>query len=118
MALIIYHNPRCSKSRETLKIINEAGVEATIVEYLQETPAATEIVAIAGKLGLPVAELLRRGENEYKHADDLPSLDDDNALANWIVAHPVVLQRPIVVDDTSGNAVIGRPPENVRDLLP
>ena len=118
MALTIYHNPRCSKSRETLKIINEAGVEPTIVQYLQETPAAAEIVAIAGKLHLPVADLLRRGESEFKNAEDLPSLDNDDALANWIVAHPVVLQRPIVVDDTSGKAVIGRPPENVRDLLP
>lgn len=118
MALTIYHNPRCSKSRETLKIINEAGIEPTIVQYLQETPAAAEIVAIAGKLQLSVADLLRRGESEFKNADDLPSLDDDNALAKWVVAHPTVLQRPIVIDDSSGKAVIGRPPENVQDLLP
>lgn len=117
MALTIYHNPRCSKSRETLKIINKAGVEPTIVQYLQETPTAAEIVAIARKLRLPVADLLRRGENELKNADDLPGLDDDIALAKWIVAHPAVLQRPIVVDDASGKAVIGRPPENVLDLL-
>lgn len=117
MALTIYHNPRCSKSRETLKIINEAGVEPRIVQYLQETPAAAEIVAIAGRLGVGVADLMRRGESEFKNADDLPGLDNDAALADWIAAHPAVLQRPIVVDEASGKAVIGRPPGNVRDLL-
>lgn len=117
MALTIYHNPRCSKSRKTLQIINEAGIEPTIVLYLQEAPSAAEILAIAGNLGVPVADLLRRGENQFKNADDLPGLDDDSALAKWIAAHPVVLQRPIVVDDASDKAVIGRPPDNVQELL-
>ncbi len=117
MAITIYHNPGCSKSRKTLQIINEAGVEPTIVLYLQEVPSAAEILAIAGKLGVRVADLLRRGESQFKNADDLPGLDNDNALALWIAAHPVVLQRPIVVDAVSGKAVIGRAPENVQELL-
>jgi len=117
MALTIYHNPRCSKSRQTLQIISETGVSPTIVLYLQEAPAPSEILTIAGQLGLRVADLLRRGERAFKEADDLPDLDNDSALASWLAAHPSVLQRPIVIDDESGTAVIGRPPENVRELL-
>lgn len=118
MAITIYHNPRCSKSRKTLDIIKAAGVEPSIVLYLQETPDASEILSLADKLGMRVAELLRRGESEFKVARKLPELQDDSALAAWIAAHPIVLQRPIVVDDESDRAVIGRPPENVHSLLP
>ena len=118
MAITIYHNPRCSKSRKTLEIINAASVEPTVVLYLKERPDATEILGLADKLGLRVMDLLRRGESTFKDAEDLPDLQDDNALADWIAAHPIVLQRPIVVNDESGKAVIGRPPENVRALLP
>ena len=118
MALTIYHNPRCSKSRKTLEIIRDAGVEPHIVLYLEETPSADRIVAVAGKLDMKVSDLLRRGESEFKEAADLPDLDDDAALAAWLEKHPKVLERPIVVDENSGNAVVGRPPENVASLLP
>lgn len=118
MALTIYHNPRCSKSRKTLEIIRAAGVEPTIVPYLQETPDAAGILAIAASLGMPVAELLRQGESVVKEAANLPDLNDDAALAAWIAAHPIALERPIVVDPVSGRAAVGRPPENVTDLLP
>jgi arsenate reductase len=117
MSLTIYHNPRCSKSRKTLEIIQDAGVEPTILLYLDDTPSASEIAVVADKLGLTVADLLRRGESEFKEATDLPDLDDNAALAGWIEAHPIVLERPIVVDNDSGKAVIGRPPENVNELL-
>jgi len=117
MSLTIYHNPRCSKSRKTLEIIQDAGVEPTILLYLEDTPSASEIAVVADKLGLTVADLLRRGESEFKEATDLPDLDDNAALAGWIEAHPIVLERPIVVDNDSGKAVIGRPPENVNELL-
>jgi len=117
MSLEIYHNPRCSKSRKTLEIIQDAGVEPTIVLYLDNTPGAAEILDIAGKLGKSVADLLRRGESTFKEAADLPDLGDDAALAAWIEAHPIVLERPIVVDTASGKAVVGRPPENVSELL-
>lgn len=117
MSLKIYHNPRCSKSRKTLEIIKEAGVEPDIVLYLEDTPGAAEILEIAGKLGKPVADLLRRGESVFKEATDLPDLSNDAALATWVAAHPIVLERPIVVDTSSGKAVLGRPPENVRELL-
>ena len=117
MALTIYHNPRCSKSRKTLQMIRDAGVEPAIVLYLQDAPEAADILSIAARLGVAVAGLLRRGEDEFKHADDLPDPHDQAALAAWLAAHPVVLQRPIVIDSETGNAVIGRPPENVLPLL-
>jgi len=117
MSLTIYHNPRCSKSRRTLEIIRDAGVEPTILLYLEDTPSANEITALAGKLGMPVADLLRRGESAFKEATDLPDLADDAALAQWVQAHPIALERPIVVDTDSGKAVVGRPPENVNELL-
>ena len=117
MSLKIYHNPRCSKSRQTLELIQNAGVEPSIVLYLENSPVAAEILDLASKLGKPVADLLRRGESEFKEANDLPDLTDDAALAAWVEAHPKGLERPIVVDTASGKAVMGRPPENVHQLL-
>lgn len=117
MALTIFHNPRCSKSRQTLEIIRNAGIEPEIVLYLQDPPAVGTLLDIAGKLGRPVADLLRRGEQAFRSARDLPDLDDDPALAAWLAAHPAVIERPLVIDQESGVAVIGRPPENVAKLL-
>ena len=117
MALTIYHNPRCSKSRKTLQIIDDAGIDPSIVPYLEEPPLPSEILDFADKLEMPVSALLRRGEPDFKEAKDLPDLDDDAALAEWLARHPRVLQRPIVVDNERGRAVIGRPPENVLVLL-
>ena len=118
MALTIYHNPRCSKSRKTLELIRNAGIEPEIRLYLEDTPTADEISAVAAKLGQPVADLLRRGERVFKEATDLPDLADDAALATWLAAHAIVLERPIVLDSDTGKAVVGRPPENVQALLP
>ena len=117
MSITIYHNPRCSKSRKTLEIIVESGVKPTIVEYLATPPEADTTLRLASLLGVPVADLLRRGEAEFKDATDLPDLADNEALAGWIVAHPRVLERPIVVNEASNKAVIGRPPENVLEIL-
>ena len=83
-----------------------------------EPPTATRIVQLAEWLGLAVQELLRRNEADFKDAADLPDLDDNAALAAWVANHPKVLERPIVVDDGANRAVMGRPPENVRNLLP
>ncbi|MDX1508114.1 MAG: arsenate reductase (glutaredoxin) [Woeseiaceae bacterium] len=118
MSVTIYHNPRCSKSRKTLELIRAAGIEPTIVEYLDTPPSAERIVAIAGLLGVGVEALLRRNETEFGEATDLPDPGDDAALAGWLTRHPRVLQRPIVVSDDGRRAVIGRPPENVNELLP
>lgn len=118
MALTIYHNPRCSKSRKTLELIQEAGASPAVIDYQATPPSAARIVELASRIGIPVRELLRTGETEFREADDLPDLDDDRALAAWLARHPKVLERPIVADDDSGQAVIGRPPENVTRLLP
>jgi len=117
MAVTIFHNPRCSKSRDTLELITDSGVDHRVVRYLEDPPDAATILDLARRLGLPVADLLRRGESEFRDAGDLPDLGDDAALAAWIAEHPIVLQRPIVVSDETGAAVIGRPPENVLPLL-
>jgi arsenate reductase len=117
MDITIYHNPRCSKSRKTLEIIQGAGIEPRIIEYLKDPPEAARTEQLAALIGVGVADLLRKSEAEFTEADDLPSLDDNAALAAWIEAHPKVLQRPIVVDDDRDVAVIGRPPEKVLELL-
>jgi arsenate reductase len=118
VTITIYHNSRCSKSRATLKLIEDRGIEPHVVAYLQSPPSAQRIEDLARMLDVPVADLLRRNEDEFRNAVNLPSLDDDAALAGWIAANPKVLQRPIVVDDEKGAAIIGRPPENVLSLLP
>ena len=117
MSITIYHNPRCSKSRKTLELIESHGVEPKIVNYLDSPPGAGTLLRIAALLNLPLAELLRRNEAEFKDAGDLVPLADEQALAAWLHENPKVLQRPIVVDEQSGRAVVGRPPENVLALL-
>lgn len=117
MSITIYHNPRCSKSRKTLELLEQAGVTPTIVEYLKSPPDAATTLRNARLIGVSVAELLRRGESEFRQADDLPDLDDDAALAAWLEQHPKVIERPIVVDEAGNRAVLGRPPENVLELV-
>lgn len=117
MSIKIYHNPRCSKSRNSLALLNDAGVDSEIVEYLNTPPDAATIRRLAGLLGIPVSGLLRRGEAEFKEAGDLPDLDDDVALAAWLEVHPRVIERPIVVNAAGDKAVIGRPPEAVLELV-
>ena len=117
MAVTIFHNPRCSKSRQTLQLITDSGTAHTVVLYLKDPPSAAAIVDLAGKLDMSVAQLLRRGESDFKEANDLPDLADDARLASWLAAHPIALQRPIVINYESGKAVIGRPPENVLALV-
>ncbi|MEJ2128974.1 MAG: arsenate reductase (glutaredoxin) [Woeseiaceae bacterium] len=117
MSITIYHNPRCSKSRKTLELLEQSGAQPTIVEYLKTPPTADTTMRHAKLLGVRVADLLRRGEEEFKQANDLPDLDDDAALAAWLETHPKVIERPIVVDEANDKAVIGRPPESVLELV-
>lgn len=117
MLLTIYHNPRCSKSRKTLEILENAGAEIAVVRYLETPPDGARILSMAHAMGVPVRALLRSKESVVVEADDLPDLDDDPALAAWIARHPIALERPIVVTADGRRAVIGRPPENVEALL-
>jgi arsenate reductase len=111
----IFHNPRCSKSRSALEILRAAGIEPEVVEYLQKPPSATELGRIVEMLGCAPRDLMRKGEQEYEdlHLDD-PKLTPSQLLET-MVRHPILIERPIVV---KGNrAVVGRPPERVRELL-
>lgn len=115
MRVTIYHNPRCSKSRQTLKLLEEHSVEPDIVEYLKTPPDAEELNRILDILGIEPRQLMRTGETAYKENQlDDPGLSRDQLVAGMI-EHPVLIQRPIVV---AGNrARIGRPPENVLDIV-
>jgi arsenate reductase (glutaredoxin) len=117
MALTIYHNPRCSKSRATLRLIEDSGRAFEIVLYLEKPPTPGRLLALAALLELPVAALARRGEADYRDASDPPDPNNEESFAAWLAAHPRVIERPIVADDERGLAIIGRPPDKVRKLL-
>jgi arsenate reductase len=117
MNITIYHNPGCSKSRKTLEIIESHGFEPRIVEYLVQPPDAQTLLRLAATLNVPMMDLLRKAEEDFSSASGSVPLDDDAALADWLHQHPRVLQRPIVVDEDGDRAVIGRPPENVLEIL-
>lgn len=110
----IFHNPKCTKSRATLALLQEHGVEPRVIEYLKTPPTAAELKALVAKLGIKPEQLVRKGEEVFEANYAGKTLTD----AQWLEAlakHPILIERPIVV---SGNrAVIGRPPENVKPLL-
>lgn len=117
MNLTIYHNPRCSKSRRTLELIREHSIEPRIIEYLETPPDKAAILELARWLDTPVETLVRKNEDVYEQSAGSLARDDDS-VAEWLAAHPQALQRPVVVDEDRRTAAIGRPPENVLDLLP
>lgn len=113
--LTIYHNPRCSKSRQTLELLREQGADFEAIRYLDTPPDPATLRELLGKLGIPARELLRSGEKEYKELGlGDPGLDEDQLL-EAMSQHPRLIQRPIVV--RGDKAVLGRPPENVLNLL-
>ncbi len=115
MPVILYHNPRCSKSRQTLELLRSKGVEPAIVEYLKTPPDAAQLDDILNRLGIEPRALIRTTESIYREAglDDL-SLDRATLIAA-MVANPALIERPIVL--ANGKAAIGRPPENVLSIL-
>ncbi len=115
MTVTIYHNPRCSKSRQTLTLLEDNGITPDVVEYLQTPPDPTQLAAILARLSLHPRELMRTGETDYKTAVEQLNDMDDAALTAWLSAHPTVIQRPIVLSDLG--ACIGRPPENVLKII-
>ncbi len=113
--ITIYHNPRCSKSRQTLELLKERQIEPQIVKYLETPPSAEALRDILNKLGMKPRELMRKGEKEYKELGlDDESLTDEQ-LIQAMVAHPRLIERPIVIKDDK--AALGRPPEQVLDIL-
>ncbi|MBI1181454.1 MAG: arsenate reductase (glutaredoxin) [Alphaproteobacteria bacterium] len=115
MTVTILHNPRCSKSRQTLALLLEKGIEPEIVEYLKTPPTAEELGAILDKLGREPRELMRKQEAPYRELGlDEPSLTRDELIAA-MVANPILIERPVVV--TEGGARVGRPPEAVLEIV-
>jgi len=116
MQVTIYHNPRCSKSRQTLQLLQDQGIEPTIVKYLESPPSIEEIAHILTLLGRSPRKLLRTGEAEFRENNLADPTIDDQAIVKAMHAHPKLIERPIVVVDDR-KAAIGRPPEQVLALL-
>jgi len=113
--LILWHNPRCSKSREALALLREHGMEPRLVDYQRTPPSAAELDHVLVLLGVEPLQLVRTGETVWVEVGGDPTLDRD-ALIAIMVAHPILIQRPIAI--SGERAVLGRPPERVLDLLP
>ncbi|MEE9346282.1 MAG: arsenate reductase (glutaredoxin) [Methylococcales bacterium] len=115
MSITIYHNPRCSKSRQTLQLLQDKGIEPTIIEYLKTPPNAETLDTILTMLNMEPRELMRKQEAEYKEQ----GLNDDSLSPDQLIKamteYPKIIERPIVV--SNDRAAIGRPPENVEKIL-
>ncbi len=114
--LTLYHNPRCSKSRGALELLEARGLQPTVVRYLETPPSAAELTALLSKLQLSARALLRAGEDEYKTLNLADASLSDAQLIAAMAAHPKLIERPILV--AGDKAVIGRPPERILELLP
>ncbi len=115
MATSVYHNPRCSKSRQTLGLLTDRGITPEIIEYLKTPPTFDELEKILDLLGLEPRELMRKGEAVYKELGLADPALDRKTLIQAMVDHPILIERPIVV--ANGKAAIGRPPERVLEIL-
>ncbi|MCE2474546.1 MAG: arsenate reductase (glutaredoxin) [Alphaproteobacteria bacterium] len=115
MDTVIYHNPKCSKSRATLALLRERGIDPEIVEYLENPPDALTLVEILRRLGLGPRELMRKREAVYRERNLADPGLDDRALIEAMIADPILIQRPIVLH--GGRARVGRPPESVLEIL-
>jgi arsenate reductase len=115
MTVTIYHNPRCSKSRQTLALLEEQGLVPHIVDYLKTPPTAAELKAILKKLRLKPRDLIREGESRYAQLGLKDRDVDDDTLIDLMVANPILIERPIVV--RGNKAAIGRPPQKVLKIL-
>ncbi|MFG0633084.1 arsenate reductase (glutaredoxin) [Pseudomonas sp. xss_2] len=114
--LTLYHNPRCSKSRGALELLEARGLSPTIVRYLETPPDAATLKALLGKLGIAPRQLLRTGEDEYKTLELANPALSDQQLIEAMTQHPKLIERPILV--VGDQAIIGRPPEKVLEILP
>ena len=115
MTVTIYHNPRCSKSRQTLALLEEKGAAPNVVDYLNTPPSAAELKAILKKLGLEPQDIVRKGEARYAELELKERTVSDDELIELMVENPILIERPIVV--AGGKAAIGRPPETVLTIL-
>lgn len=114
MSVQIWHNPRCSKSRTTLALLQERGIEPEIIDYRTSPPSAATLRETLAKLGRAPVEIMRTGDKLFKELG-LSRTDDDASLITAMTEHPMLIERPIVF--ANGKAAIGRPPEAVLDIL-
>ncbi len=115
MTVTIWHNPKCSKSRATLALLEERGIEPEILHYLDQPPLADEIARVLGLLGRGPRELMRAGEDAYKDQGLNDANLSDSALIEAMAATPKLIERPVVIN--GDKAAVGRPPESVLDIL-
>lgn len=113
--LTLYHNPRCSKSRSALQILEERGLTPTIVRYLETPPSADELTALLRKLDMPARSLLRTGEEEYKALNLADATLTEQQLIDAMATNPKLIERPILI--AGDRAIVGRPPERVLEIL-
>jgi arsenate reductase len=115
MTVTIYHNPKCSKSRQTLELLVEKNIAPTVIEYLKNPLTVKKLQEILSQLEIAPRDLMRKKEDEYKNLNLAnPSLSDED-LIRFMVEHPILIERPIVL--ANGKAALGRPPEQVLDIL-
>ena len=110
----IWHNSRCSKSRQTLALIQEQGFDPVIVDYVSDVPTKEEIKTVLALLGIKAIDLIRSGDGRFKEAG-LSKSDEPETLIDAMVALPILIERPVVLH--GGKAALGRPPESVLDIL-
>jgi len=115
VTVTIYHNPRCSKSRTTLALLRERGIEPDVIEYLKDAPSADDLRDVLAKLGRRPRDIMRRGEAVYKELGLGDETLSDDALIAAMAEHPILIERPIVIKGEK--AALGRPPESVLEIL-
>ena len=115
MSVTIYHNPKCSKSRQTLELLSAKGITPTIIEYIKNPPTVEKLKEILSQLRIAPRDLMRKKEDIYKELElGILSLSDKD-LIDLMVEHPILIERPIVI--ANGKAALGRPPEQILDIL-
>ena len=113
--ILIYHNPRWGKSRESVKILEKSGLEYKTIDYINSPPSQSELQSLADKMGIRAKDFIRSRESEYKEFNLKTQLDDDNKLFKYMSENPKLIERPIIVK--GDRAVLGRPPEKVEEFI-
>lgn len=114
LSIIIWHNPRCSKSRQTLQLLQERGINPTVVEYLKTPPSTEQITEILKKLNLSAGQMVRKSESVYRE-NAIADIDSEEGLIEAMRNYPILIERPIVIN--GDRAAVGRPPESVLSIL-
>ena len=115
MKNIIYHNPNWSKSRKSVEILEKSGIEFKVIQYIKQTPTVNQIKDICNKLNLKPKQIIRKGEKDFKENNLAQIIENEELLLQKMVEFPKIIERPIII--IADKAVIGRPPENILDIL-